>query len=202
MKETLRLALVLFLICMAASGSLAVVYAVTKERIAYNEAELSRKLELQALGIPLAEAEQVDISDEIPLGGSMSCVEYYDRDSGELLGYCVFVTTNKGYGGPIRVIVAISPEGDRVLGVRIGTHSETPGLGANMTEVRYGEGEPWFLAQFKDRRYPELRLKKDGGALDAITAATITSRAVVVAVCNALAALQGEDADANTEPSP
>jgi len=72
----------------------------------------------------------------------------------------------------------------KILGVHILEHLETPGLGARSTEVRPDEDEPWFLRQFKG--LDSVALKKDGGNIDAITAATITSRAITDAVAEEL----------------
>ena len=66
-----------------------------------------------------------------------------------------------------------------IQGVAILEHSETPGLGARINEIRPGESEPWFLKQFKGKNARAIAIKKD---IDAITGATISSKAVVDAI--------------------
>ncbi len=84
----------------------------------------------------------------------------------------VFTTSSLGYGGYIKIKVGIDKNG-KIKGIKILHHNETPGLGAKITEDR-------FLSQFKGKTVEELYLKKDKseGKIDAITGATISSRAV------------------------
>ncbi|MBM3323456.1 FMN-binding protein, partial [candidate division WOR-3 bacterium] len=83
----------------------------------------------------------------------------------------VFKTQPRGYGGPITVVVGLDTAGI-ITGLGVGTDmKETPGLGLKAREN-------WFRDQFKGRPADQVRLKRDNGTLDAISAATITSRAV------------------------
>ncbi len=79
-----------------------------------------------------------------------------------------------GYGGPIDILVGIEP-GGTLRGIRIISQQETPGLGAKITEAA-------FLDKFVGVAITELDLSRDGGTIDAITGATISSRAVVDAL--------------------
>lgn len=86
----------------------------------------------------------------------------------------------KGYGGPIEMLLGIDDQG-KVTGVKIMNHRETPGLGANIAK-------PEFLKQFVGKSAGDpLEPKKD---IDAITGATISSRAVCQGVKNALEKFQ------------
>ena len=82
------------------------------------------------------------------------------------------------------MLVGISAEG-AVTGVRVTYHQETPGLGDQIEVAK----SPWILS-FDGKRIEDktsaLRLKRDGGSLDHISGATITSRAVTSAVVDAL----------------
>ena len=90
----------------------------------------------------------------------------------------------KGYGGEIEITVGVDLVG-AVTGVSIGgsSFSETAGLGARAKEA-------WFGEQYIGKVTP-IALTKDGGEIDAITSATITSRAVTTAVNDAVLALGG-----------
>lgn len=176
-----RLIFILFLICAVSAGALAMVDSATRPRIRANEEYKERILRAKALAGE-RKAEQVSF-DQQPV--TVEGEEYYvGRTEGEFSGTAFTVVTNKGYGGPIEIVIAMDESGQRIAGVRLKSHSETPGLGANATDIKYGEIEPWFLAQFKGLRPSEVKLKKDHpeGGIDAITAATITSRAVTDAV--------------------
>ncbi len=82
----------------------------------------------------------------------------------------------RGYGGPIEMLVGIDEKG-KVSGVKVLSHRETPGLGANIAQ-------PKFLDQFKGKTLKDpIEPKKD---IDALTGATISSRAVCEGVKDAL----------------
>ena len=84
-----------------------------------------------------------------------------------------------GYGGPVEIVVGITPDGT-VGGVRIVSQSETPGLGTEVTREA-------FTGQFEGRSDLEsLKVKQDGGSIDAVTGATISSRAVTRGVSDVL----------------
>jgi electron transport complex protein RnfG len=102
---------------------------------------------------------------------------YLAKRDNQNLGYIIKVET-KGYGGEINMLVGFDFDGV-IKGIEILSHSETPGLGAKINEVRYGEDRPWFLRQFEGKNAKVLELGKD---VQAITAATISSRAVLEGV--------------------
>ncbi|MEE4355526.1 MAG: RnfABCDGE type electron transport complex subunit G [Desulfococcaceae bacterium] len=87
-----------------------------------------------------------------------------------------FESYGKGYGGDVGLMVGINLEDDSILGVGVTTHAETPGLGAKAKD------DPGFSAQFKGMTIMEpVKVTKDGGKVNAIGGATITSRAVTAA---------------------
>ena len=92
------------------------------------------------------------------------------------MGYAVKTFTDKGFGGHVEMMAGFLPDGT-IYNVIVLQHKETPGLGTKMTE-------PKFSNQFlgKNPASFKLKVKKDGGQVDAITAATVSSRAY----CDAL----------------
>jgi electron transport complex protein RnfG len=95
------------------------------------------------------------------------------RENGELLGY-IARAEGRGYGGTITLLVGVTIDG-RVKKVRVLSHSETPGLGARIAEED-------FLSQFENRTVDKVLLRREGGEIDAVSGATISSRGVVNAV--------------------
>jgi len=175
----IRLSFLLALICAITAGTLALVNTATRDRILANEAYKERILRGKALAG--AEKGSLVVFDDEPV--HINGNDYYiGRLDGEVIGAAVTTVTDKGYAGPIEIVIGM--RGDSITGVRIKSSSETPGLGANASAVKYGETEPWFLGQFKDLEPARIGLKKDNpaGAIDVITAATITSRAITEAV--------------------
>jgi electron transport complex protein RnfG len=82
-----------------------------------------------------------------------------------------------GYGGDVGLMVGINLDSDAIVAARVTTHSETPGLGSKAKD------NTDFVSQFTDQNIAEsnLELKGNGGSIDAMSGATITSTAVTVA---------------------
>ena len=100
-------------------------------------------------------------------------------------------SSTMGFGGELKVLVGFDQEG-KILGYTLLEHQETPGLGA--------KADQWFQAGQNGNIIgldpsEGLRVKKDGGTVDAITASTITSRAFLLAVTNAYNVYKGNAAD-------
>ena len=167
MNQMIKFGLILGIICLAATLVLAVTYEITKPKI---EDQLNSE-EQNALK---AIMPQADSFNEKTLDG----IEYFEAiKSKNIIGYCVRVV-GSGYNGYIRMIVGIDTNGI-IQGLEVLEHSETPGLGAKIDEIKQGETEPGFLKQFKGKNARTIEVKKD---IDAITGATISSKAVTDAV--------------------
>lgn len=174
-KSSLKnMALCLTLVCLICSAVLAVVYAVTYDPI-------------QAA----AQKELVDgINKVLPEGGSLSDAlkadfggqkfEYYISETDGVPAAYAVQSTTIGFGGPLTIMVGVLPDGT-VYNTSVLTCNETPGLGAKCTS------DAGFMNQWKNLTPDKvIKVKKDGGDIDAITASTITSRAYALAVSNAV----------------
>ena len=102
---------------------------------------------------------------------------------GVVAGYAVQTMTKQGFNGVVRLMVGFTPEGE-VVNVNVLEQAETPGLGTKMAD----EGNP-LLASIQGQNLAQkqlvdgkLAVRKDGGDVDALTAATISSRAYVDAI--------------------
>lgn len=183
-KSTLRnMVLCLTAVCLLCGALLGLVYAAT-----YDAIEAASLKALQAsIGQVLPEGGAISEANHVEIGG-MDFEYYLSTDEGKTLAYAVKSTVS-GFGGPLTLMVAVLPDGT-VYNTSVLSHTETPGLGAKCTT------DPAFVGQWKN--FPatkSLKLKKDGGDVDAITASTITSRAYTLAVANAVAVvknLEGE----------
>ena len=180
-SNLLNMVLVLGLTCLLCSGVLGGAYVLTKNPIDAAAAEKTKKAVAQVL----PHFSEVEYNQE---------GHYYKATDGDVLvGYAVESTT-VGFGGPVSLIVGVTPDGV-VYNTAVLSHAETPGLGAKCTS------DARFMDQWRgfDPSIKKLSVKKDGGDVDAITASTITSRAYTAAVANALntfKTLQGEAVDA------
>ena len=119
------------------------------------------------------------------LGTNERVTVYRARRAGEPVAVAFRVVAPDGYNGPIHVLVAIGSDGE-LLGARVLDHRETPGLGSGIST-----SESDWIRQFAGHSLGSppaegWRVRKDGGVFDALTGATITSRAVIGALRRAL----------------
>ena len=165
----LRLTLTLFLITTIVAGLLGLVNYVTADTIAEQIAQKAENAMRQVL-----EADSYEPLD-VPEESAVTAV-YRAGDR----GYVVRVAPN-GFGGAIDMMVGVDVSG-AVTGVAIVSQSETASLGANCTRED-------FRAQFTGKT-GTLSVSKDGGEIEALTGATVTSRAVTEGVNTALEFVQ------------
>ena len=173
MKSTLfNMVAVLFSITLIASAGVGAVNMITADAIAEANA-LATKQAVENV-LPSFESNETDdmVIDDM-------AIKIYTAKSGdEIVGYAVESMTKNGFGGVIRLMVGFSPEG-KILNVNVLSQAETPGLGTKMCD----EGNALIGSiQDKDPDDMSFSVKKDGGELDALTAATISSRAYYEAV--------------------
>ncbi len=106
----------------------------------------------------------------------------------------------RGYNGPIRLLIGIATDGT-VTGVRVTSHSETPGLG-DAIEI---EESPWIFGfdgvSLASPQTADWSVNRDGGAFDSITGATVTARAIVTSVRNTLLYFQRHRSELFDNPS-
>ena len=167
----LRLTLTLLLIASLAAAALGGVNAITKERIAENKEAKTR----QALSEVLPGAEGMTLVDAG--SGMVQAVYAPDKDSA-VQGWAVQVAPTSGFGGTIVMIVGVDSEG-KVSGISVVSHAETPGLGA-VAAAATPAGES-FRGSFYGK---SGSLGIDD--IDAMSGATITSKAVLDGVNAAL----------------
>ena len=188
LKSTLpNIVLSLTLVCIIAGATLAATHNFTEKTIA-----VAMETELQnAIRNVVPEFDNNPAEDryKAPVAGGDSLVIYPAKKSGQIVGYAIESYTKNGFSGLIRVMVGFDTDG-KLYNFSVLEHNETPGLGSKMQE--------WFSTDKnkqsvigRDMTKGALRVAKDGGDIDAITASTITSRAFLNAVNLAYAACTG-----------
>ncbi len=166
-------------ITLCAGAALALVNAVTEEPIAASKKK--EKSDALAQVMPAFANDPTTDTTEKEAGGN-PLVFYAGRDdAGNLTGYGVESATETGYSGHLSLVFGIDADG-KVKGVRLLQHRETPGLGTK------AEG-PDYLGQYLDQSLDGFKFEvtKDGGQVEAISGATITSRAVSLCISQGLA---------------
>jgi len=184
-SNLLTMSLSLLLISALASTLLAYVYSLTKDPIEL--ANKQKKIEALSMVMPEFDNSPLDESIKVKSDGD-SLVCYIGKKGDEIIGIAIESYTNIGFSGYISVMVGFKPDGT-IFNTVVLQHAETPGLGDKMDK----EKSEWSN-QFNDKNPKDfiLKVKKDGGSVDAITAATISSRAYCDAVTRANTAFVDE----------
>ncbi len=174
-----NMVVVLFLISAIAATALAFVYQATKDPIQKSKFEKKK----QAIKNVVNDFDNNPIEEmfKIPVEGGDSVECYPAKKDGKIVGYAVKTFSKKGFSGLITVMVGFDPDG-HIHKTAVLEHHETPGLGDKMQRNKSN-----FSKQFDNMDVPDIpdkdndgiiiEVKKDNGTVDAITAATITSRA-------------------------
>ncbi|MCE1200827.1 MAG: RnfABCDGE type electron transport complex subunit G [Bacteroidia bacterium] len=172
-----NMVITLLAVASVAALSLGAVYNITKAPI---EAAQKKKQE-EAIRQVLPAFDRLVTSKAISARGTDSLSMFYAYQGDQLVGVAVNTYTNKGFSGLVRLMVGLLPDGT-INNTAVLEHKETPGLGDKMQQSK----SPWSI-QFngKNPSTSNIHVKKDGGEVDAITAATISSRAFVDAVLHA-----------------
>jgi len=182
-------AILLGVFAVVGTGMVAYTFDITAERIAINE----REALLQSLHaiVPSAlhdndlPSDTITVKSKELLGTGKPVTVYRARKNGIPIAAILTPIAPDGYNGAIKLLVAISYQGD-ILGVRVISHRETPGLGDAIDKDK----SDW-VDDFRGHALANLgelgwHVKRDGGEFDQFTGATITPRAVVKAVYNSL----------------
>ncbi|MDG4550627.1 MAG: electron transport complex subunit RsxG [Candidatus Contendobacter sp.] len=177
-------ALILTGFAVLGTGLVAVTYTATRDIIAETqrkalEANLNQLVPADRYDNRITE-DFIEVTAPEWLGTDQPVTVYRARKNGQPVALFATPQAPDGYSGPIQLLIGVYADGT-LAGARVLAHKETPGLGDGIEERR----SPWILAfAGKSLNNPEperWKVKKDGGAFDQFTGATITPRAVVKA---------------------
>jgi len=163
----------LVVVAIISSSVLGYVYEVTKGPIA----EAQKQKKIRAIKEVVAEFDNSPVDDMYKIPSATDSLEVYPAKKGDAnVGSAIRTFSSKGYGGDVWLMVGFLPDGT-INKISVLEHKETPGLGSKMNEDK-------FKNQFfgKSPANFKLKVKKDGGDVDALSGATITSRAFSQAV--------------------
>lgn len=170
MKEMIKMVVVLTVLSVVSGTALAFIQTKTTVLIENNKLEFVKGPAIKSI---LKGATNNPIADRFKIKTGETehtfFVGVFDGNPKSM----VLEGSGKGFGGPVGIVVGVDLKTDKIVGVRITTHSETPGVGAR------AKSDPTFVAQFADQPLEgTFKVKADGGQVDAVGGATITSRAV------------------------
>lgn len=174
-----NMVLVLTIVSLVSALALAFTYSSTKEAIAQVEV----KRTLAALKQVLPEFDNDPGAEKTLVEGDRETEIYPAKKGGQMVGTAIKTYSDKGFNERIWLMVGFDTN-NTIINISVLKQKETPGLGTKMKE-------PNFTDQFKgkDPAAFKITVKKDGGEVDAISAATISSRAFCDAVSKAYGAL-------------
>lgn len=177
MREMIKMVIVLTILSCFSGGVLAYLRNSTQERI---ENQVLEFVKGPAVRTIFEGAGNNPIADRFTLkDGDVERTFFVAVYEGEPRAIA-FETFGKGYGGDVGLMVGIDIKEDKLMGVGVTTHAETPGMGAK------AKTDPNFVAQFSEQPLDSpIKVLADGGTINAISGATITSRAVSAAATEA-----------------
>jgi Na+-translocating ferredoxin:NAD+ oxidoreductase subunit G len=170
-----NLLLTLTIVTLVAGLSLGYVYQWTKEPIA--QAQMAKQLKAIESVVQGYDNNPVLEKYKVVTPDGKDSLEFFPARKGdELIGMAIKTKSSKGYSGDIWIMVGFNMTGE-IQNIFVIEHKETPGLGSKMIT-------PSFVNQFlgKNPEQMKLKVKKEGGDVDAITGATISSRAYSQAI--------------------
>lgn len=185
-QSAIRAAIGLGLFAILTAGLVALVQLNTKERIVEQETKARLSALYELLPESYRDNDLLEDSYTLIIGdNAMPQSIFLARRSGVVSAIVLPWTAPDGYTAPIQLLIAIDVDGE-LIGVRVVSHKETPGLGDNIELAK----SDWILG-FDGRSIGSTAadawaVKKDGGEFDQLTGATITPRAIVAAVYEAL----------------
>lgn len=165
-------------------GVVAITHDLTAARIAENERAAVLR-QMQAI-VPPGRMDNDPLQDRIVVSdpellGTQSTQVYRVRSNGEPVAVILNPVAPNGYGGPIRLLVSVLADGT-LGGVRVLGHQETPGLGDKIEEAKSDWIQTFAGKSLGNPPVDAWKVRRDGGAFDQFTGATITPRAIVQAV--------------------
>lgn len=179
-------------ICLVVSGILALLNHVTQEPIA--EAKVTAKVDAIKQVMPEFDNNPYEDRFALLLEGEKDSLTIYPASlSGKPVGYAIETYTNSGFNGRISLMVGLDMSGT-LVDFSVLELSETPGLGTKIPEWFHTPSAKGLIQDVRGLQMAQeapLKVSKDGGRVDAITAATISSRAFLDAVNRAYTAYQG-----------
>ena len=177
MREMIKMVVVLTLLCTFSGGLLAAIRGGTKERIEYQQLKFVKGPAIKAI---LQGASNDPIVDRFKLMDGKIERSFFVGVFDGKASSVAFESFGKGFGGDIGLMIAVNLDNDNIIGVGVTTHSETPGVGSR------AKTDPGFADQFKGLSIKDtFKVKTDGGQVDAISGATVTSRGVSIAATEA-----------------
>jgi electron transport complex protein RnfG len=174
MRDMFKLFIVIVIFSTISGGVLAGVQNATRDRIEYQQLVFVKG---PAINLIMEGCTNDPLQDRFKIMDQDKERDFFVGEFDGKKNVVAFETYGKGYGGDIGVITAVNLDTDEIIGIAVTTHSETPGVGSK------AKTDPDFCRQYEGQPITDIfKVKADGGQIDAISGATISSRGVSAAV--------------------
>jgi len=177
MREIIKMIIVLTVLSSFSGGLLAAIRGGTKDQIEYQQLVFVKGPAIRGI---LEGCSNDPIVDRFKIKDGEIERSFFVGVFDGKANTVAFEGIGKGFGGDIGLMVGVNIDNDKIVGMGVTTHSETPGIGSK------AKTDPKFSNQFKELAAIEpCKVKPDGGEIDAISGATVTSRGVCGGVTDA-----------------
>ncbi len=175
MQELVKMVVILTILSAISGGLLAAVRNGTKDQIELQQLKFDKA---PAIKLILADVSNDPLKDRFKIKDGENEVSVFVGKSDGKFKYISIEGIGKGFADNVGLMVGIDIAEDKVIGVGVTSHKETPGIGAR------AKTDPSFAEKFIGLKLEgsEFKVKDDGGQIDAISGATVTSRGVCMAL--------------------
>ena len=174
MREMIKLFIVVVVFSSLSGGVLAAIRNATQEKIEYQQLKFVKGPTIKNI---MEGSSNDPLIDRLRVMDETKEMDVFVGEFDGKRNTVAFETFGKGFGGAMGVMVRVNLENDEIVGVGVTTHSETPGVGSK------AKTDPDFADQFKGLSINNpFQVKADGGQIDSLSGATISSRGVCGAV--------------------
>jgi len=173
MRDLIRMVVVLTVLTFVAGGLLAAVKSATELQI---ENQVLKFLKAPAINDIFPDATNDPVTDRFTVEAENMKLQVFQAKNPDGTNLVAFETKGGGFGGLMGLMVGINVETDKVEGMRMTTHAETPGIGSKAKD------DPSFVSQFNGLSINDgFALQSEGGSISAISGATVTSKGLLAA---------------------
>jgi Na+-translocating ferredoxin:NAD+ oxidoreductase subunit G len=174
MRDMFKLFIAIVIFSAFSGGVLAAIQNATRDRIEYQQLVFVKG---PAINFIMEGCTNDPLQDRFKIKDQDKERDFFVGEFDGKKNVVAFETYGKGFSGDIGVITAVDVDTDKIVGVAVTTHSETPGVGSK------AKTDPGFGGQFKGQPITDVfKVKADGGQIDSVSGATISSRGVAAAV--------------------
>jgi len=174
LREIIKMIVVLTAIAVVMGTTLSLVEGITREPIEYSKLKFVKGPAILSILTDHDNDPIKDFKEDVQFEKNIAKSIFPAKRNSKCFAIA-FEVTGAGYHGPVGIMMGVDIKSGNLIGMRVMTHTETPGLGARSVE-------PSFYKQFSDLEIDDVAISDQGGMINAISGATVTSQGVIETV--------------------